>query len=172
MTSILPVDYWLNENDFPASIGKKKAYQYVSPDGSTFIPAGDDFVTGKLYYGTKMHDILRAFGLAPASAGQTFYVSDASEQKTYQTTIADDGTPTNAKLFLNVGGESVAEDSDGNVYIAAGQIYVYNPQGQLLGTIDVPERPSQLLFGGPDKKTLFIAARTSLYSVRTRYSGR
>jgi sugar lactone lactonase YvrE len=171
MTPILPVDYWLNENDFPAAIGKKKAYQYVSLDRSTYIPAGDDFVTGKLYYGTKMHDVLRAFGLAPAPVGQTFYVSDASEQKTYQTTIADDGTLTNAKLFTNVGGESVTEDSEGNVYIAAGQIYVYNPHGVLLGTIDVPERPSQLLFGGPDKKTLFIAARSSLYSIHTKYSG-
>jgi len=66
----------------------------------------------------------------------------------------------------------VTEDSQGNVYIAAGQIYVYDPSGKRIGTIEVPERPSQLLFGGLDKKTLFIAARSSLYSVRTRFSGR
>ena len=168
MTPILPVDYWRNENDFPETVVKKKPYQFVSPDHSVFIPAGNDFVTGQLYYGSKIHDVLRAFGLAPAPIGQTFYVADENEEKTYRTTVADDGTLTNLKLFANVGGESVAEDSEGNVYIAAGQIYVYNSHGKELGIIDVPERPSQLLFGGPDKKTLFIAARASLYSVRTR----
>jgi Pectate lyase superfamily protein/SMP-30/Gluconolactonase/LRE-like region len=168
MTPILPVDYWRNENDFPEAVAKKRPYQFVSPDHSTFIPAGEDFVNGRLYYGSKIHDVLRAFGLAPAPIGQTFYVTDESEQKTYQTTVAEDGTHTNVKVFANVGGEGVAEDAEGNVYIATGQISVYNATGKWIGTIDVPERPCQLLFGGPDKKTLFIAARSSLYSVRIR----
>ncbi|MGB7434633.1 MAG: glycosyl hydrolase family 28-related protein, partial [Candidatus Acidiferrum sp.] len=172
MTPILPVDYWRNENDFPDAVVKKKPYQFVSPDGSTFIPADEDFVTGQLYYGSKIEDVLRAFGLAPTSIGQTFYVTDASEEKTYHAIVGPDGTLTNLQLFANIGGEGVTEDSDGNVFIAAGQIYVFNSAGKQIGRIDVPERPSQLLFGGPDRKTLFIAARTSLYSVQVRYSGR
>ncbi|HXX13875.1 MAG TPA: glycosyl hydrolase family 28-related protein [Candidatus Eremiobacteraceae bacterium] len=171
MTPVLPVDYWRNENDFPEAIRKSKPYQFVSPDRSTFIPAGQDFVTGQLYYGAKIHDLLRAFGLALASSGQNFYVTDESEEKTYRATVREDGSFSNLRLFANVGGESVATDEPGNVYIAAGQIYVYNPTGQALGAIDVPERPLQLLFGGSDRRTLFIAARTSLYSVRTRYPG-
>src|SRR6267378_2586260 len=63
MTPVLPVDYWRNENDFPATREKKKPYQYVSLDRSIFIPAGEDFVTGSLYYGSKIHDVLLAFGL-------------------------------------------------------------------------------------------------------------
>jgi sugar lactone lactonase YvrE len=63
-------------------------------------------------------------------------------------------------------------DSRGNVYLAAGQVYVYSPAGKLQETIEVPERPLQLVFGGADHKTLFIPARTSLYSVRMRYPGR
>ena len=62
--------------------------------------------------------------------------------------------------------------SHGNVYIAAGQIYVYNSAGKLIDTIGVPERPIQVMFGGDDRKTLFIAARTSLYSMRMKYPGR
>jgi len=58
------------------------------------------------------------------------------------------------------------------VYIAAGQIHVYSPAGKLVDTIEVPERPLQLVFGGADRRTLFIPARTSLYAVRTRYPGR
>jgi sugar lactone lactonase YvrE len=171
MTPVLPVDYWRNENDFPGMVEKKKPYQYVSPDRSTFIPAGEDFVTGELYYGSKIHDVLRAFGLAPMSSGQTVYVSDESEQKTYSATVGDEGALTNVKLLVERGGESVAQDSEGNVYVAAGQIYVYNQSGKLIDTIDVPERPSQILFGGPDRKTLFIAARSSLYAVQMRISG-
>jgi sugar lactone lactonase YvrE len=172
MTAILPVDYWRNENDFPEVALQKKRYQFVSPDRSTFIPAGEDFVNGRLYYGSKIHDVLRAFGLAPAAIGQTIYVSDESEEKTYSARVSVDGTLTDLKLFAEVGGESVTEDSQGNVYIAAGQIYIYSPAGILMGTIDVPERPTQLLFGGTDRKSLFITARTSLYSVQLNHAGR
>jgi sugar lactone lactonase YvrE len=168
MTAVLPVDYWRNENDFPEAVTRQKPYQFVSPDGSTFLPAGEDFVTGKLYYGSKIHDVLRAFGLAPVAIGQILYVSDEDEQLTYKATVDQYGTLANVKLFVDVGGESVTEDSAGNVYIAAGQIYVFNPAGTLIDTIDVPERPSQLVLGGTDRKTLFIAARTSLYAVRLR----
>ncbi len=63
-------------------------------------------------------------------------------------------------------------DARGNVYIAAGQVYVYDPQGRQIDTIEVPERPIQLAFGGRDGRTLFIAARTSLYAVRTTNAGR
>ena len=172
MIAALPVDYWRNENDFVDHVTGKKPYQFVSPDGSVFIPAGEDFVSGKLYYGSKMHDVLRAFGLAPARIGQTFYVTDEEEQKTYRASVGPDGTLSDLKLFANVGGESVAEDGEGNVYIAAGQIQVFNPAGKLMETIDVPERPSQLMFGGADRKTLFIAARSSLYAVPMKYAGK
>ena len=70
------------------------------------------------------------------------------------------------KLFAEQGGESVATDAAGNVYIAAGQIFAYSPAGKDIGEIRVPERPINLVFGGKDGRTLFILARTSLYSVR------
>jgi sugar lactone lactonase YvrE len=167
-TPVLPLNYWRNENDFVKAISVAKPYQYVSPDGSTFIPAGADFVKGALYYGIKMADVLRAFGLGRAEPGKLFYVSDESYQKTYAAEVGSDGTLKNLKLFAEAGGESVTQDSKGNVYIAAGQVYVYNPQGELIDTIKVPERPIDLVFGGKDGKTLFILARTSLYSVQVK----
>ena len=172
MTPVLPVIHWRNENDFTEKIPVKKPYQFVSPDHSTFIPAGEDFVKGQLYYGSKIHDVIRAFGLSPATIGQTYYVSDESEEKTYSATVEPDGTLSNLKLFAEVGGEGITTDADGNVYIAAGQVFVYDPSGKLIDTIEVPERPTQLLFGGGDGRTLFIAARSSLYSVQTKHKGR
>jgi len=168
MTPVLPVNYWRNENDFVKTIPTPRPYQYVSPDGTTFIPAGEDFVTGQLYYGTKMADVLRAFALGKAQEGKLFYASDESMQKTYAGEVGPDGTLQNLKLFAENGGESVAQDEKGNVYIAAGQVFVYNPSGELIDTIKVPERPIDLIFGDKDGKTLYILARTSLYGVNIR----
>jgi Pectate lyase superfamily protein/SMP-30/Gluconolactonase/LRE-like region len=172
LTPVLPVDYWRNENDFLEDISTERPYQFVSPDGTTFFSAGEDFVTGELYYGSKLNDTLRAFGLAPAVAGQPYYVSDESGEKTYVGSVGVDGAISNLRLFAEQGGESVTVDDRGNVYIAGGQVFVYNPSGDLIDTIDIPERPSQLLFGGSDGKTLFVLARSSLYAVQTIYKGR
>ncbi|MGC2478336.1 MAG: glycosyl hydrolase family 28-related protein [Candidatus Sulfotelmatobacter sp.] len=172
LTPVLPVDYWRNENDFLETIPVTQPYQFISPDGTTFLPAGADFVTGELYYGSKLNNTLRAFGFAPAVAGQPYYVSDENGEKTYAATVEPDGTLSDLKLFTERGGESVTVDDKGNVYIAAGQIFVYNPLGRLIDTIYAPERPSQLLFGGRDGRTLFVLARSSLYAVQTINKGR
>ncbi len=172
MVPILPLNQWRLGNDFPDVPPVQKPYQFISPDGSTFIPAGEDFVKGTLFYGAKIHDVLRAFGLGPALPRRSFYVCDESEQKTYSVTVGADGTMTKPRLFAERGGESVAVDAQGNVYIAAGQIYVYDPTGKLIETVEVPQRPIAIVFGGKDGRTLFIMARNSLYGVRTRYSGR
>ena len=172
LTAVLPVDVWRNQNDFVMAESARKPFQFLSPDGTTFIPAGEEFVSGKLYYGTKMDDELRAFGMAPAVPGQHFYISDEEEEKTYVGDVGTDGTLANLQLFAERGGESVAVDERGNVYIAAGQVFVYTSSGQLIDIINVAERPGQLLFAGRDRKTLFILARSSLYSVQCRFRGR
>jgi hypothetical protein len=172
MTPVLPVNYCRNQNDFAEAVSVRKPYQFLSQDGSTFLPAGKDFVTGELYYGSKFNDLLRAFGMAAAVAGQPYYVSDESEQKTYVGSVGVEGAISNLRLFAEQGGEYVTVDEKGNVYIAAGQVFVYDPSGHRFDTIEIPERPSQLLFGGSDGHTLFILARSSLYAVETRSRGR
>jgi sugar lactone lactonase YvrE len=173
LTAVLPVDYWRNENDFLEAIAAKKPFQFVSPDGTTFLPASEDFVSGHLYYGSKMADVIRAFGLAPApTAGQRAFITNEDEQNTYSATVDGSGALSDVNLFEHRGGEGLTMDSAGNVYLAAGQIYVYSPAGELIDTIDVPERPSQILFGGADHSTLYILARSSLYAVHTRNKGR
>src|SRR5262249_43962289 len=84
---VLPVDYWRNQNDFTDAVTVRKPYHFVSPDGSVFIPAGEDFVSGELYYGSKMHDVLRAFGMARAVPGRRFYISDEEGEKTYSASV-------------------------------------------------------------------------------------
>jgi len=166
MNPLLPVDVWSSR-----SVSGDRPYQYVSPDHSVFIPAGEDFVQGQLYYGTKMADILRAFSLAKAAPGHPFYVSDESDERTYKGNVTDKGTITDLQLFAERGGESVAQDVEGNVYLAAGQVIVYNAKGEQTGRVDVPERPICIAFGGQDRSTLYVLTHASLYAVKTKIPG-
>jgi len=77
-----------------------------------------------------------------------------------------------ATEFAPRGGSSVVTDAVGNTYLAAGQLYIYNDSGQEIGVVEIPERPTSLAFGGIDKKTLYIGARGSLYSMPTVAAGR
>jgi len=146
-------------------------YQYVSPDRSVFIPADEAFVQGPPYFGYKFGHLLQAFGLVKAAPGRPFYVTNESEQRTYRGKVKEDGTLADLRLFAEQGGEGNAQDSEGNVYMAAGQIVVYNSAGKVIDQIDVPNRPLDLVFGGKDRRTLFILTPTALYSVRTRFAG-
>jgi sugar lactone lactonase YvrE len=171
MTAVLPVNRWMGDTEFMRDSTTPKPFHYISPDGTTFIPADRDFTTGATMWGTKLADLLRAFGLAPAVAGRPFYVTNEAELKTWSFTVGSDGTLSDPKLFANEGGEGVATDDQGNVYIAAGQILVFDPSGKQIDTVEVPQRPTCIVFGGQDRKTLFITARSSLYSVHTRLPG-
>jgi len=172
MTAILPVNRWMGDAGFMQDSTMRKPYHYVSPDGTAFIPAGQDFTTGARQWGTKLADVLRAFGMAPAVPGRPFYVTNEAELKTWAFNVGPDGTLSDPRLFAEEGGEGVTVDDQGNVYISAGQILVFDPSGKQIDTIKVPRRPTCLVFGGKDRKTLFITARSSLYSVRSRFGGR
>jgi sugar lactone lactonase YvrE len=167
MTAVMAVgDYSV------ATPPRQTPFHYLSPDGSTFIPAGQDFVSGAVSWGIKSSSLLRGFGLAAAPAGKPFYITDEYNERTYSAMVGPDGSLSDMKTFVEMGGNGGAVDERGNVYLAAGQIYVYNPVGKLIDTIEVPQRPLQLVFGGKDGRTLFIAARDSLYSVRMQFKGR
>ncbi|HUU31469.1 MAG TPA: SMP-30/gluconolactonase/LRE family protein, partial [Phycisphaerae bacterium] len=47
----------------------------------------------------------------------------------------------------------------------------FDPQGKLLGKIRLPVQPANCTFGGPDRRTLFITARTHLYAVTLAVRG-
>jgi sugar lactone lactonase YvrE len=165
-TMYIPASVW-NMRDFPL----KRPWQFISPDHSTVISAGDDFVRGQLQWGTKMADVLRGFGLVNAVPNHPFYVTAEGQQRTYKGNVDSSGSITDLQLFSEEGGEGLAQDQGGNVYLAAGQVLVYSPDGKLVDRIDVPERPIDLIFGGADRRTLYILTHHSLYAVRTVIGG-
>ena len=63
-------------------------------------------------------------------------------------------------------------DVEGRVYCTGpGGTWVFAPDGSQLGIIRTPEVPANLAFGGPDLKTLFFTARTSVYTTRVKVPG-
>lgn len=109
--------------------------------------------------------------LALFAPRESHWIVSEDDAKTWTGTLGPDSSLT-TKLFAERGGTSVVEDAAGNVYIADGQVYVYDRAGKLTGVLEVPERPGSLCFGGPDRRTLFIGARSSVYSIETRAAGR
>jgi gluconolactonase len=63
-------------------------------------------------------------------------------------------------------------DVEGRVYCTGpGGTWVFAPDGTRLGIIRTPEVPANLAFGGPDLRTLFFTARTSVYTLRAKVPG-
>lgn len=182
---ILPANYWNNgefrdqlnldtmqfktlDAMFAEDVSTPKRHEYVSPDGSVFLSAGRVVQQGPPdYSGWRFSDNLDTYGFLKASLGERVYVSSESEDRTYSATVREDGTLGDLRVFADRGGESVAVDQAGNVYVANGQIFVYNAAGRQIAEIDTPERPLDLVFGGADHQTIFILAHHALYSVAT-----
>jgi hypothetical protein len=185
--AILPANYWNNgefkdqldfstftyttlAQMFARDVSTPKPRQYVSPDGSVFLPAGRVFQQGPpdSTASWRFSDNLDTHGFLAAAPGSRAYVSNESEDITYSGLVNADGTLSDLRPFANRGGESVAVDPNGNVYVANGQIFVYSRDGAPLGRIDVPERPLGLVFGGDGGRTLFILAHHALFAVKVR----
>lgn len=122
-------------------------------------------------------------GLAISPDGKTLYVADnGPERKVLLSMPLDEngqvtGTARLLKDFGNgrgIDGMTVCED--GRIVAAAGAgrlagIYVYGPDGVPVGYIATPEVPTNVEFGGPERKTLYITAGASLYRIETTMTG-
>jgi len=62
-------------------------------------------------------------------------------------------------------------DAAGVFCTGPGGTWVFSPEGKRLGIIQTPEVPANLAFGGPDLRTLFLTARTSVYALRVKTPG-
>jgi hypothetical protein len=191
----MPVNYWINGEFrdqldpktyrfktlaelFAEDVTAPRKEQYVSPDGSLVLPAvrvwpqpANEVYPGSDFTGWRWSNNLNALGFITANPGARIYVSNESEDITYGATVNPDGSLGALKPFVNRGGESVTTDSAGNVYVANGQIFVYDPSGKEIGRIDVPERPLQILFGDTDRRTLYILTHHTLYGVKMQRAG-
>lgn len=119
-------------------------------------------------------DMVKPNGIVGTPDGTTLYIADRSNKQDWAYDVENDGTLSNKRLFAEQGSDGMTMDSEGNVYLTASRseppwaVVVVAPDGSLLGEIQTPEKPSNVAFGGPDGRTLFITARTSVYSIPMR----
>ncbi|WP_336966514.1 glycosyl hydrolase family 28-related protein [Sphingobium aquiterrae] len=151
---------------FARDVAVPKAREYVSPDGSLVLPAFRVLQQGPANpLGWRWSDTLQTYGFVTARQGERVAIVNGSENRTYSGLLGPGGSITDLKPIADRGGESVAIGPDGRTYVANGQVFVYAPNGKAIDRIDVPERPLQLIFGGPDRRTLYILTHHSLYAL-------
>ena len=114
------------------------------------------------------------------SADETaLYVNDIRVRKVYRYDVLADDTVANGRLFVDQGGfkeigsnDGIKTDLHGNIYnTGPGGVWILSPMGKLLGTIRTTDRITNLGFGGPDGKTLFLTGHATLFRVQMKTAG-
>lgn len=93
--------------------------------------------------------------------------------------VRPDGSLKNGRVFADMSSsdndgvpDGMKVDVEGRVYCAGpGGCWVFEPSGEHLGTIRLPEVPANCAWGGPDNRTMYFTARTSIYSLRMHTPG-
>lgn len=136
----------------------------VAPDGSVSITATVEYPNG----------------LAFSPDEKTLYVANT---RSTEYLLAFDmnaaGEATGRRIFADMSRgpkpgipDGLKVDQAGRVYCTgAGGIWVFEPDGRHVGTIRLPEMAVNVAFGGPDLKTLFVCAVTSVYTLRVKTPG-
>ena len=128
-------------------------------------------------------DVEKPNGIILAPDMKTLYLADSNpkgNQHLLAFPLKDDGTVGAKRLLHDFGKQrgidGMCVDLNGNIYGAAGSgkdggVYVFSPEGKQFAFIPVPETPTNCVFGGKDRKTLYVTAGKSLYRIRLNTEG-
>jgi sugar lactone lactonase YvrE len=125
-------------------------------------------------------DFIRPNGLVLSADEKRMFIADTQEHHVRVFDVTPDGL-SGGEVFCDVSHEGAIGrpdgmklDQQGNLYVTGNTdhgVWVYDPQGTLLGFIGVGEPPTNCAFGDDDWKTLYVTARTSVYRVRLKVPG-
>jgi len=124
-------------------------------------------------------DLTQPNGIAFSPDGKHLYVDDSEQRNIRVYDFGRDGTVSNGRIFGEEPGgqhegvpDGIKVDHEGNLFVTGPKgIWVWDPQGQHLGTIEMPEQPANLAWGDNDDRTLYITATTSVYRLSTKTRG-
>ncbi|MGW0806166.1 SMP-30/gluconolactonase/LRE family protein [Nonomuraea sp. NPDC002799] len=121
-------------------------------------------------------DFVRPNGLAFSLDESRLYVADTRARHLRVFDVRADGTLTGGKVFAEGTDQDnfdgVRLDNTGRVWAAAGRaVLCHDPDGTLIGRLNLPEAVANLVFGGLKRNRLFITASSSLYSLMTNVTG-
>lgn len=142
-----------------ADAGKPNGVE-ASPDGKTlYVGSGGNLATNPVTPGIPVRptvNALMAYDLLPDGSAR------------FRKTLAT----------YDAGPDGITVDTEGNVYATLpgtggqGEVRIYSPDGEVLGSIPVPQVPSNVTFGrGAEANMLYITARTGLYRIRLNRTG-
>jgi gluconolactonase len=124
-------------------------------------------------------DFPRPNGLAFSPDEKVLYVADSSTEQRHVRAfnVQSDGTLSNGRVFAETHSkkpgnpDGIKVDIEGHLYVSASGVWIFDENGKHLRTIETPETPANIAWGGEDWKTLYVTARTSLYCVRLNVAG-
>jgi len=137
----------------------------VAPDGTTSMVVDCEYPNG----------------LAFSPDERTLYIANTRwTQYIHAVELDATGKVLRRRIFADMSSDEtdgvpdgMKVDVEGRVYCTGpGGTWVFAPDGTRLGIIRTPEVPANLCFGGPDLRTLFFTAKTSVYTLRTNVPGR
>jgi gluconolactonase len=122
-------------------------------------------------------DLAQPNGLAFSPNGKRLYVDDTERLEIRVYDVGLHGELSNGRLFGKEDGrdgvpDGMRVDLKGNVFVTGpGGIWVWDAEGNHLGTVWLPETAANLNWGDADRGTLYITASTSVYRLKTRTRG-
>jgi gluconolactonase len=124
-------------------------------------------------------DIPNTNGVAFSPDEKILYANGSRDRFVKRYDVQADGTLKNGKMLIDINKEEapgitdgLRVDVNGNLWeTGAGGVWIISPEGKHLGTILLPELGANVEFGDADRKTLYIAARTSIYKIRVNVPG-
>lgn len=148
-------DYWTRSK---ARQQPGEYVYYVSPDRKYVRPVATD--------------LKQPNGIVGTPDGNTLYVSDIGAGVTYRYHIEPNGTLSAKSEFCKLGSDGMSIDEKGDVYLTGHGVTVFDPSGTQIEHIDVPESwTANVTFAGKDRKTLFVTASKSVYTLKMRVAG-
>jgi gluconolactonase len=124
-------------------------------------------------------DIAIPNGLAFSPDEKILYANGSQNRYVRRYDVQPDDTLTNSQMLVDMNSDpapgitdGMKVDTKGNIYESGpGGIWILSPEGKHLGTIRTPEFVANVAFGDSDNKTLYVAARTSVYKIRVNTPG-
>jgi gluconolactonase len=154
---------------------------FMAPQPLPQVVSGVYYINPKLEVSRLVDNLQAPNGVILSPDEKTLYVIPSMQAEMMAYPVEAPGQLGAGRVFCkleqaagksNQGGDGLAIDTNGNLYITSALgLQVFNPQGKLLGIISVPEQPANVKFAGPDNRTLYVTARTSIYAIPMRATG-
>jgi gluconolactonase len=168
-----PNDLWIHPNGniyFTDPYYKRDYWQHTDQE----IPKQQVYLWNKKTNLLEIVDsmLMQPNGIIGSSDGKYLFVADIRDRKTYRYSILPNGSLTNKVLFCPMGSDGMTLDRKGNLYLTGRGVTIFNPSGKQIGNIPIAEPwTANVTFGGKNRKSLFITASKSVYTLAMNVKG-